>query len=46
MFAGVSFGAVVWAATQIAARPEKLGKLIVAFLPNTSERYLTSAPLA
>jgi cysteine synthase A len=44
IFAGTSSGAVLWAATQPAARPENLDKVIVAVLPDTGERYLT-APL-
>jgi cysteine synthase A len=44
IFAGTSSGAVLWAATQLAARPENLDKVIVAVLPDTGERYLT-APL-
>ena len=45
IFAGVSSGAVLWAATQLAARPENEGKLIVAILPDTGERYLGSTTL-
>ena len=39
---GISAGANVWAALELARRPESAGKLIVTFLCDTGERYLTT----
>jgi len=45
ILAGISAGANVWAALQVARRPTNKGKTVVTFLPDTGERYL-STPLA
>ena len=43
VLAGISSGAALWAALQLAKRPASRGKTVVVLLPDTGERYLSTS---
>jgi cysteine synthase A len=42
ILAGISSGAAVWAAIEVAKRQESEGKMIIVILPDTGERYIST----